>query len=155
MSLYMFTFPVRTNEQIEAFSNTDLLSKSEYEFKVLNVDQKISSSMNDMLVVKLLILQGDGIGTHTLTDYIVMTDKWAFKFKHFCESMGLHKAYEKGELNLKSLEGMLGKLKIDIQKGNPRPDGSGNYPDKNIVTDYIPSEIAKEIKDIFNDDITF
>ena len=149
----MFTFTPRTDEQIEALANKDLLPKGQYEFKVLNIEKRVSGSGNDMLAIKLLIVQGND--SRTLMDYIVMTDKWAFKLKHFCESVGFHKVYEKGEANLISFEGQGGTLKLDIQKGTPKQDGSGNYADKNVVTDYVPNALAKEIKDIFNDEIPF
>lgn len=150
----MFKFKSYKDDELEALQNSDLLARGEYEFKVLEVKEKISNNGNEMLVVKLQLSSGNEI--RVMTDWLVMTDKMAFKFKHFCEALGLGSSYEKGEINLDDFKNRQGKLFLDVQPGNPKQDGSGNFPSRNAVKDYIKTEMAPQLVDAFEDkDIPF
>lgn len=111
-------------------------------------EMKKSKSDNLRLNTVLELYNEDGNKICTLTDKTNMFEgKMAWKGKHFCESLGLHKEYNEADLDkiVAACIGKSGKCKIGIEKGN---DGYPN--DKNIIKDYViiaPQPIAEEIDD--------
>lgn len=149
----MFAFNPKNDAEIQAIQNRHLLANGVYSFRVKEIIQKVSKSNNPMLEVKMGIVDSNG-EERNLTDYLMATENMIFKFKHFCESLGLEKEYESGQLDPAKCIGRTGKCKIGLQKGNLKDDGSGYYPDKNSIQDYI---IVQEVKvdPTLNDDIQF
>lgn len=152
-----FSFSPKSDSEIEAIQNRALLPDGMYPFVVKEYEQKISKSGNEMLQVRLAIMDKDG-SQRNLTDYLVATDQMMFKLKHFCETIGFEKEYEKGNFEPSKCIGRSGKALIGIQKGSAKQDGTGSYPDKNSIKDYVKSEEKKSkvaIDPDLNDDIKF
>jgi hypothetical protein len=148
-----FSFKPMTNEEIKAIQNRDLLPEGTYSFTVKSTESQKSSSGNAMLKIRICILDNNR-NDYNIFDYLVATDKMMFKLKHFCESVDLKEEYNKGTLYPNDCNGRSGKVIIGIQKGKAKDDGTGFYPDKNCVKDYIGLSMA-EVDLSFNDDITF
>lgn len=150
----MLKFKSRTDDEIQKLRNIKLLPKGEYEFKVLFIEETVSKKGNQQLVAKLLLTAGEE--NRTIQTWIPLTiESMSFLFKHFCETLGLGESYKKEELNILECIGRHGKLILGIDSGEPKPDGSGNYPDKNAVKDFVPQILPAEVDAVFNDDIPF
>jgi hypothetical protein len=154
----MFSFNPLTDEQISAVQNRDLLQEGVYPFIVKSMEQQHSKSGNEMLKVRLAVMDPKGDERH-IFDYLLATDQMMFKLKHFCESIGLAAKYAEGKFYPGDCIGLSGKVRIGIQKGMPKVDGSGAFPDKNSVKDYIKAEevVVKPAvaASSFDDDINF
>lgn len=153
-----FSFPPLSDEQINEIQNRGLLADGIYPFTVKGVEQQSSKAGNPMLKVRIGVL-AEGGDERNIFDYLVAAPEMVFKIKHFCETIGLEDKYLKGNFQPNDCINRSGKVKIGIQKGAAKPDGSGFYPDKNSVKDYIKpgEEIAEKAKidPDLNDDIKF
>lgn len=153
--LDMFEFSPKTDAEIEAIKNQGLLTDGVYSFVVKEVEPGVSQSNNQMLKVKLGVLDNAG-NERNLIDYLVATDKMIFKLKHFCESIGIEDKYSQGKFSPSDCINRCGRAKIGVQKGRMMPDGSGFYPDKNDIKDYVKVVDVTPKADLpFNDDIKF
>jgi len=123
-----------------------LLAEGEAEFKVIESEQLISKSGNEM--IKLTLNCKDCKENHgTVYDYLVGTEKMKWKIKHFFESVGMEKEYETCEEILP--EQLIGKSGKAILKTQQQP----GYDPKTSVKEYIKSdEIKQEIPDLMPDD---
>ena len=149
-----FNFNALSNEQINDLQNEDLLPEGDYSFTVITTEEQFSKSGNSMLKVRLKIVSAEH-GERTIYDYLVNTPKMMFKIKHFCEAIGLEEQYSKGNFSANDCIDRSGKVTIGVQKGNAKPDGSGFYPDKNSVQDYVKSDsvvVKKAPAEDFHDD---
>jgi hypothetical protein len=151
-----FSFVPKTDAEIEALQNQGLLTEGTYPFQVKAIDQLISKSGNSMLKVKLSVLEKDG-SARIIFDYLVAMDTMMFKIKHFCESIGLADQYSKGMFDPQECIDRSGMAILGIQKGNAKPDGTGNYADKNSIKDYVKSDKLQKAADdkMLNEDIPF
>jgi len=150
----MFAFITKSDEEILAIQNRGLLEEGVYPFIVKEVVQTVSKSQNPMLEVKIGVLDKDG--QRVITDYLVAMDSMIFKLKHFCETLGFEKEYKDGKLDPAKCVGRSGSVLIGIKKGDAKRDGSGFYPDKNNVRDYVkPEAKPAQVDPEFNDDIKF
>ncbi len=153
----MFSFSPKTDAEIAAMQNQGLLEEGVYKFTVKHVEQCVSQSDNSMLKIRLSVFEKSG-GMRVIFDYLVATDRMMFKLKHFCESIGLQDKYTDGKFNPQECVNRSGYAYVSIQKGSARPDGLGNYPDKNQIKDYVLGDAAedqkKKYKD-FDDDVKF
>lgn len=115
--------------------NFDLLpDNSIYDFDVLKAIEKKSKQGNDMIEINIGLYVTESIGPR-IFDYLLPSME--AKLRHFCDTVGLLREYESGRLNAEMCDGRSGKVKIGIQKGKPKPGTDGNYPDKNVVKDYV------------------
>lgn len=105
-----------------------------YGFEILAATDEVSKSGNEMIKVKLAVFNNDGRQT-VLFDYLL--ESMAFKLKHVAKVTGNLDKYEAGVLLAADLVGKSGNLKLKIQK-----DKTGQYPDKNVVADYVTNEVA-------------
>lgn len=152
----MFAFVPKTDLEIQNVQNRALLTDGVYPFLVKDVKITISKSGNEMLEVQLNVIDREANG-RSIRDYLMATDTMIFKLKHFCDTIGMSEDYAKGNINPFKCVGRSGKVIIATQKGNAKDDGSGYYPDKNTVKDYVKQEaVQKEEKAPFiDDDIKF
>lgn len=126
----------------EDLNRAFILPMGTYNFAVHDFQMRTSKANNPMIELQIRII--DGNVTHTIFDYLVNTLKSQYKIKNFCYAVGKEDEYNAGHLNPdRSWLGMRGQCKIGIQAGNPKPDGSGNYSDKNVILDYIRVENAE------------
>lgn len=154
----MFAFTPKSEEEINALKS-NLLAEGSYPFLVKDVTQKVSAAGNPMLELKLAVYDQNK-AEHLITDYLVSTDKMAYKLRHFCEAIGLINEYAKGCFNPTQCIMRRGYLQVIIQKGKPKPDGSGYYPDRNAIKDYNKPDHLDQKKPVaanhlIDDDIPF
>lgn len=125
-----------------------------YEFVVESAQEKESKSGNNMIHLKIKILHDKYIGKTNFVDCYLLTENPNFEFilRHFCYSIGLGEAYEKGEITDRMCVDKSGLAKVVIEK-----DKDGQYPDKNKIVDFIvdKNRDVLKTKDDLNDDIPF
>ena len=155
--MFVFSFQPKTDDEIAAIQNQGLLEEGIYPFIVRNVEQVVSHAGNPMLKISLGILESKG-STRNITDYLLATDRMIFKLKHFCDAIGFEGEYAKGSFDPSLCLNRTGSARIGVQKGNQNEDGSGYYPDKNTIKDYIKCEkpLEKVAIDLdLNDNVPF
>jgi hypothetical protein len=129
-------FTPKTKEEI---NESKLYPEGEYSFEVYQVVEAVSKNGNDMLKVMLRVYKPDGTFIF-VTDYLM--ESVMYKLLHFCEATGLEDLYHTGTINaddtgvVQEFTGKTGTLKLGIQK-------SADYPDRNVVKDYLPTPEAK------------
>lgn len=100
-----------------------------YDFEVLTAEDTISKKGADMIKLKVKIFNDSG-ATQTVFDYLL--DAMPHKLRHAAEAFGLLDEYEAGGFDAIECEGKTGKCKIKVDK-------SEGFPDKNGISDYIPT----------------
>jgi len=155
-------FKAHTDEELNA---QDIWPVGEYSFEVL---EKIggakeictantkSKAGNDMIVLVLKVFNQQG-DEQIVIDYLLeATPK---KLKRAAYACHLGESYEAEILHASDFVGKTGTLKLTIQPERPKADGSGNYPSKNSVADYIPVQVTpaprKEDLPPLDDEIPF
>lgn len=150
-----FVFVPKSDTEIHEIQNRSLLPEGIYPFLVKDIVESTSSKGNAMLEILLSFIDTNG-GERNIKDYLTATDQMIFKLKHFCDAIGLAEDYAKGSVITQKCIGRSGKASIGTQKGNAKPDGTGYYPDKNNVKDYIKTEnVQNSILPDLNDPIPF
>lgn len=114
-----------------------LLSEGVYEFVIVESENCVSKSGNEMIKIKLLI-KHEG-HNHFIYDYLL--EAMPYKLRHFAEVTGLFDKYEHGEINDQDSIQKSGHVEIIVQKGKPNPNG-GDYPDRNAVKDYLKKSLS-------------
>lgn len=125
-----------------------------YQFVVESANEKNSKNGNPMIHLKVKIMHDKYLGKTNIVDCFLLTDNANFEYilRHFCFSIGLGDAYEKGEITEQMCIGKEGYAKVVIEK-----DKEGKYPDKNKIVDFIISKNKDEFKidSSLNDDLPF
>jgi hypothetical protein len=134
-----FSYPPLSEEEAQHERQT-LLEEGTYSFKVNKAVSKMSrpkpgKESNPMIELHITLWDEKGRERYVY-DYLVGTKSMAWKVRHFCDSTGLTKPYEEGKFDSWMAEGKSGIAIVGQQKGQPR-EGGGNYPDKNIIQDYV------------------
>jgi hypothetical protein len=129
-----FNFTPKTDDELNQMK---LLSEGTYSFIIKKAVEKRSKSGNEMIEVVLEVFADDG-GSRFVSDYLVSTDKMAWKISHFCKSINLISQYETGRLDVISLVGRQGKASVTIEKND-------DYPPRNKIKDYVQD--TQKIKD--------
>lgn len=135
----MFAFDSKTDEQIQEIQNRALLPEGIYPFTVKAYKPGKSKAQNDMLELLVSVVDKDG-SKRNIKDFLVNSDQMIFKIKHFCESIGFEKEYTSGKFDPEKCLNRSGRAVVGIQKGSAKPDGSGFYPDKNNIRDYMKAD---------------
>lgn len=119
------------------FNERMLLPAGAYAFEVLNAGAGTSrTSGADMITLELLVHAEDG-SNRKVKSYLVASDGGKFAVRAFCESVKLMPEYRAGKFTVESCLGRSGWLKLKVEAGRPKDDGSGNWPDKNAVATYL------------------
>jgi hypothetical protein len=105
-----------------------------YDFEVLEAEDKVSKSDNEMIAIEIKVFDGEG-GYRKVKDWLL--DSMAYKVRHFCETAGLLKEYEAGKFEAFDCLNRGGKVKIGIEKSK-----DPQYKDRNRVVDYVKSDEA-------------
>lgn len=122
--------PIEENQS----ESQSLINPGLYDFEVIDAIEKKSRSGNEMIKLKLKVLDDSG-KDYIVYDYLV--EAMPHKLRHFAESTGLINQYNLGQLNANDCYCKTGKAEIVI---SPATD---NFPAKNDVKDY-----KKEMNDI-------
>lgn len=147
----MFEFETYTDEQI---GGMNLIPEGMYDFQVVKCEDKVSQSGNSMLKLQLKIWDNEG-RERTVFDYLVSTANWAWKVKHFFESIDAMNIYEQKKVDESSIRDRCGKLNLII---NEQKKGDYAGTKQNSVKDYLKSEHSLKTdtkNDPFNDDVPF
>lgn len=118
------------SEQEAEAQSANLWPDGEYEFEVKNAKEKEATSGNDMFALEIWLYNNDG-GKKLVFDYLVLSDKSAWKLRHFASSCGMIPQYESGAMSAGEMTGRAGKCTVGTQ---PAKDG---FPAKNIVRGYV------------------
>jgi len=136
----------KTDQELQEMS---LIEPGQYPFEVIEAEDRISKSGNEMIWLKLKIW--DSLGRERfIFDYLL--DSMAHKVKHFCDITNMQDKYENENLLATDCLGKSGHLDLIIQK-----DKTGQYADRNSVRDYVVKKsVEKVIETPFvDDDIPF
>lgn len=119
------------------FNERMLLPAGEYAFEVLNATEGVSKSSGaDMITLELLVHATDG-GSRKVKSYLVGSEKGRFQVRAFCVSAGILAKYDAGTFGAEDCLGKSGWLRLRVEAGKAKEDGSGNWPDKNSVAGFI------------------
>lgn len=132
---YIYEPISREESEIKTF---ELLDPGIYDFKVYEAKSKISRSGNEMIELKLKIIN-ENKQEIIILDYLLFSSNMSWKLRHFADAIGLTKEYEKKEFHERLCLNKCGKADIIIQHGSDRPNG-GYYSDKNAVRDYVMTD---------------
>jgi len=120
-------FQPKTEKEI---AESNLWPVGEYSFEIIEGTDEISKSGNEMIKLKVHVFNDEG-NLKTITDYLL--ESIAYKLHHAAAACNLTDKYEEGELQGHDFVGKTGTLKLGRQI-----DKSGQYPDKNSISDYLP-----------------
>ena len=121
-----------------------LLKDGRYKYTVLDAKEKVSSTGNNMINLKLsLEVNGRRV---TQWDSLILTPKMFWKVEHFCKSAGIPEKIDEGKLTANDCYAKEGY--VDIMQKNDSQTGDL----VNQVKDYVkPEDIAAD--KAFDDDI--
>ena len=123
------------SEQEAPAPSRSVFPPGEYDAVVKKAEEQQSNAGNEMM--KLVLTCHGPKGTTDVFDYLVSTETWAWKLRHFCESAGID--YYSGDLEPYDCEGRNVRVKLSIEKRQ-------GYPDKNKVEDYLPRSNGAQVK---------
>ena len=118
------------SEQEADAMSANLWPNGDYDFEVREATEKESASGNEMTELEVWIYDTAG-GRRLVFDYLVATEKSAWKIRHFAASCGLLPQYERGSLAANEMVGRTGKCTVATQQAKD------NYPAKNVIRDYL------------------
>jgi len=122
----------------ELLKQSNLLEKGTYSFEVVEANDEISKSGNEMIKLMLNVWDYESGKSTIVFDYLL--EKMAYKLIHFCQVTKLMDKYSTGELRAFDCLGKKGSVDIETQEKRENPSG-GFYPAKNIVKDYNVSKV--------------
>lgn len=106
-----------------------IMPEGEYGFEISGGEDKTSKAGNEMIQLTVRVFKDDG-KFNLVTDYLM--ESMMYKISHAAKACGLEDKYNLGQLTGEDFIGKTGMLKLGIQK-----DKEGQYPDKNVIKDYI------------------
>lgn len=125
-----FNFTPKSDEEL---TMSKLLPEGEYPFIIKSATEKISkSSGNEMVELVAEVFGPDG-GSVIVYDYLVLTDKMAWKLKHFYLSLSMKTQYNAGVLNAPQFVDKKGKASVTIEK-------QADKAPRNRIKDYISAQ---------------
>jgi hypothetical protein len=140
------TFKV-TPKTEEEVSQRKLWEKGTYSFEILEFVKfgskeiktaATTSSKGDPMLVLVVKVYNDDGSEQVVVDYL--TAHAEYKIRHAAVACGLLEQYNAGALDPVAFVGKTGWVKLGVSKGKAKPDGDGNYPDKNSINDYVVEE---------------
>jgi hypothetical protein len=119
-------FKPKTEAELAAYK---VWKKGEYDFEIIEAVEKIASTGKTMIEMKVKVRDGDG-GEKVVVDRLLA--ETPLKLLHAAQVCGLHDKYLAGSITDADFVGKTGLLILGIEK-----DRKKQYPDKNIVQDYV------------------
>lgn len=121
-----------TPKSEKEIAEAGLWAEGTYEFEIVDAEDYVSkTSGREMIKLSVKLHRDDG-ATMMVDDYLMDGERTAYKIRHFAEAVGMLPAYERGNLDPRDMLNRAGQCKVRIQK-----DKSGQFPDKNGITDYV------------------
>jgi hypothetical protein len=124
-----------TPKSDKEISEERLLPEGTYGFEISGGVDKQSKAGNDMIELTVRVFKPDGTFL-LVTDYLM--EAILYKVSHAAKACGLEDKYNAGTLLGEDFIGKTGELKLGIQK-----DKNGQYPDKNVIKDYVVPKDGK------------
>jgi hypothetical protein len=125
--------PIDKKSADENAPSFDPWPRGEYDFLVHESLEQESNSGNEMIKLTLHVFNR-GAQRRVVFDYLVNTEKGAWKQRHFADSIGITRQYEAGDLSPRYMTGKPGRCKLRIDQGD------GSFAPKNVVEDYLAKE---------------
>lgn len=137
-------FTPKSEEELAAFPVWDdgeysfeILSSVKFGSKEYKTCDRQDKNQNDMLQLVVNVFN-DNDEKKAIVDYLSTGSRIGeMKLRHAAVACGLLPQYLSGELNAEDFIGKAGKVKLYTQKGKAKDDGSGFWPDKNAIGDYV------------------
>lgn len=130
-----------TEAQIQSMN---VMDEGIYPFQVLEVilhDKygQVLRDKNGIDLAKIKLLVWDHENRERIVYTFISGDgNFAYKLRHYAQTLGMIADYENGTFDIQSTEGKSGKANIVIKKGTIKSDGSGEmWPDRNDVKDFV------------------
>jgi hypothetical protein len=123
-----------TEEAADAQGN-DLWPNGSYDYEIRQATETTSKAGNAMFSLEVWIYKPDG-DRKLVFDYLVASDKAAWKIRSFAASCGLVQQYETGCLMEAEIVGRTGRCTVGTQAA------SNGYAAKNHITGYLRAEGA-------------
>ena len=143
----MITFQPKSDDELQ---REMLIPEGEYNFEITKATEKVSKAGNPMIEIAIKVWDKEGKERYVYDYLMTSRPSLLYRIKNLCEAIGKNEIYEKGQISETDLYGASGKLTISIQSA------SVQHPAKNIVKNYIASEIKpEENEDKFDDDLPF
>lgn len=111
-----------------------LLPPGDYDFEVIQAEDKVSNAGNDMIKLTLRVFAPDGT-TVLVDDYLM--EKMAYKLRHFADGTGLTARYDSGEMVAFDCVGASGKVTL-------KHETSEKYDPKCVVKDYVVGDKSEK-----------
>jgi len=112
-----------------------------YSFDVLEAVDSTSKKGN-LMIALVLGFYDDAGNRFSVKDWLVHSDnRWAEKkFYDFANSAGLIGLYSAGTLKAEDCLSKSGFAFVGVDKGKPKENGEGNFPDRNVVKYYTAAK---------------
>lgn len=123
-----FNYQPRSQEE-------DLLEPGEYDGEIVSASPKKSKRSGDAMLELVVKIFGSHGRRMDVYDYLVASEKAAWKIRNFCASAGLN--YDAGEID----EHALDNASVRVMLG--KETAQGGYPAKNKILDYLPRDPSK------------
>ena len=122
-----------SEEKAAETSNSSPFPRGDYDFEVTAAAEGVSSAGNEQFAVELFIYNQEG-KRRKIFDYLGIAANMQWKFRQFCEAIGMIDKYEAGEINDYEMIDRVGRASIGIQ------NATAEYPARNRVMKYLPRE---------------
>jgi hypothetical protein len=149
----MFDYVPMSEQELDKYG----LLEGKFNFRVLQCESSFSNKGAPQLVLKLRVMDHDGKPV-ILTAYLSNNSQFMLRrLRHFCRSAGFMAEYEAKTISADLFLGAEGIVELGIEKGAPRTDSNGFYPDKTVILDFVGEGTGKKstTEDAFNDKIPF
>lgn len=138
----MFEYQPISEQQAMA-ERFQLIKEGIYEAVITSSQDTQSKTGNPMMDMTVTVYDENG-KAHDIRDFLVFTKQMMWKVIHFCDSAGILKEYEEGNLCSQVAIDKRVMVKVIVEEGREIPQDKlqgkplgSKYPDKNKIADYI------------------
>jgi hypothetical protein len=124
------------SEEKAAAQSSGVWEDGIYDYEIKDASEETSRAGNDMIKLEVWIFNQAG-NRKLLFEYLVASEKAAWKVREFAASSGLLTQYDTGTLIANEIVGRTGMCEVGIQ---PERDG---YPEKNVVRRWMMKDKPK------------
>ena len=122
------------SEEEAAAQSADLLSDGQYDYEIREATEEVSKASGaDMLKLEVWVYAATG-DRRLVFDYLVNSERAAWRLRSFAESCNLLEQYKTGSLMVADIVGRTGRCQIATQKAD------ATYPAKNIIKGYVKAK---------------
>lgn len=118
----------------QEISQGNLIKPGEYDFQVIEAEERISKKGNAYINLKLMIWDEEGKERTFFANLA-----WIKILKNFCDATELADKYQHGEVLPEDCLNRTGRCYVGIEEGKA-DDRGGFYPSKNVVEAFHPAK---------------